>query len=178
MKIRSIISLATLAVILVVINVSIAQKEDTVRNGHTVLLELGTRDPRSLMQGDYMVLRYRLAQDMPLTREELSWGRIVISLDENDVARFERFHEGGELRKGELLLEFKRTGNRWGRNISFGAREFFFEEGTADTYSQARYGELRVNEEGEAVLVGLRDENFEILGQRVLSPDAKGIFVH
>lgn len=55
--------LAVLAGILVLIavNVSIYQREQLLQHGRFVLLELAPVDPRSLMQGDYMALRFEVA---------------------------------------------------------------------------------------------------------------------
>ena len=42
---------------------------------------------------------------------------------------------------------------------------YFFQEGKARIYSEAKYGELKVDESGASVLVGLRDRNFKPLGK-------------
>ena len=39
------------------INVAIWQKQQTLSHGQLILLKLAPVDPRSLMQGDYMILR-------------------------------------------------------------------------------------------------------------------------
>lgn len=145
--------------ILAAVNVMILQKERTLANGRTMLLRLAPRDPRSLMQGDYMVLRYALARAVP--REELPGkGCIVVSLDEHDVAQFVRIYQGGALVSNEHLLFYR---NR--RGLRLGAESFFFQEGDADLYANARYGELKVDDSGASVLVGLRGENFASLGR-------------
>jgi hypothetical protein len=41
--------------------------------------------------------------------------------------------------------------------------QLFFEEGTADRYTAARYGEFRVAADGESILTGLRDRDLEAL---------------
>jgi len=41
---------------------------------------------------------------------------------------------------------------------------FFFQEGHAQDYTKARYGEFRVAGSGECMLTGLRDENLGQLG--------------
>jgi len=52
-----------------------------------------------------------------------------------------------------------RKGRVW-----LGTNAFFFEEGTAERFRTARYGEFRVDRaSGEAVLVGLRDERLAAL---------------
>jgi uncharacterized membrane-anchored protein len=59
-----------------------------------------------------------------------------------------------------LTLRYRiRNGQVW-----LGTNAFFFEEGTADRYSGARYGEFRVDRaSGEAVLVGLRNAQLEAM---------------
>ena len=51
------IILINLILLLVYFNGSILSKEDLLKNGKLILLELAPVDPRSLMQGDYMSLR-------------------------------------------------------------------------------------------------------------------------
>lgn len=178
MNLRSIVAILTLLVVLGSVNASIVEKETIVREGESILLRLAPVDPRSLMQGDYMVLRYDLAVQAPPPPEGQRAGKIVISVDEDHVATFERYYAGGELAANEHLLAFKHHKGNWRNEISFGARSFFFEEGSAEVYSNAEYGELRVDAEGNSVLIGLRGEDFEILGEQVVSPDAPGIFVN
>ena len=50
--------------ILVAVNYAIWQKEQLLTHGKTVILALAPVDPRSLMQGDYMRLRFQAEQDM------------------------------------------------------------------------------------------------------------------
>lgn len=145
-----------LAFVLGVVNFAIVDKERLLRTGTTMLLELAPIDPRSLIAGDYMRLEYAMAR-----RTEVGagygWprnGRMVVTLDERGVARFERRYEGGSLAPGEHLLQYRIRGNR---RMRIGSDAFYFEEGTASRYTDARYGELRVDDDGESVLVGLRD---------------------
>ena len=46
------------------VNFSIAGKERIKRDGEVIYLDLAPVDPRSLMQGDYMTLRFRLATEI------------------------------------------------------------------------------------------------------------------
>ena len=139
-------------------NSMIAQKEATIRNGVTMLFDLAPRDPRSLMQGDYMTLRYRLAQDAHSHLGKR--GKMVLKLDENRVAQFVRQYEGEPLAEGEHLLKFVRRGSQ----IRFGSDAFFFQEGHGQYYEPARYGEMKVAPTGECVLVGLRNQDFSECG--------------
>lgn len=129
----------------------IAHKESTIRHGVTMLLELAPRDPRSLMQGDYMALRYALANEGEIRRGRR--GRLVVQLDDQGVAKFIRVHAQEPMAAGEHLLRF----SRGPRGVRIGTDSFFFQEGHAKFYANARYGELRVSPSGESVLVGLRN---------------------
>ena len=147
----------TTLVILAMANVQIAGKERIVRDGTTVLLALAPVDPRSLMQGDYMVLRYALAGEVAEVTDaaEVTDGEIVIELDERGVAQFVALHGGQPLGPGQHLLQFRVRGE----NVRLASDAFFFEEGQDETFARARFGELRVDPNGSAVLIGLRDEN-------------------
>jgi len=134
--------------VLGVVNASIAGKELTIRDGEVVFLDLGPRDPRSLMQGDYMALRFRLADQLPAGKEgEHRIARIAI-----DDKRIATLAPPGA--PSTLPLRYRtRNGAAW-----IGTNAFFFQEGSDRHFARARYGEFRIDREsGEAVLVGLRD---------------------
>ena len=159
-RIRHIVLIAVACAVLGALNVMIYQKEMTLREGKVVLLELAPVDPRSLMQGDYMVLRYKLAREVRADSLPHD-GRLVLSLDGTGVATYRRLHAPGEpLGPDEQLLRYRRRGN----DLRLGAESFFFQEGHAKHYSGAKYGELRVAASGESVLAGLRDKDLERMG--------------
>lgn len=154
--------LGGLALALLVPTGLILQKERVLATGQTVLLELAPRDPRSLMQGDYMVLDYAISQQQRGAAEHQRDGHLVLRLDEQGVGQFVRFHSPDvPLRPGELKLRYRYRQSR----LRLGAESFFFQEGHASRYEQARYGELRVAGSGSSVLVGLRDEQRAPMGR-------------
>ena len=159
---RAAIIFGGLALALLVPAGLVIQKEYVLANGRTVLLELAPRDPRSLMQGDYMVLDYAISRERS---EDLAQrprdGHLVLRLDEQGVGRFVRFDTPQTpLAPGEFKLRYRVRQER----VRLGAESFFFQEGHADRYERARYGELRVAGSGASVLVGLRDEQRQPLG--------------
>ncbi len=157
---KKILFWGTTLLVIVAVNLLIVKKEDTLANGRTMLLRLAPVDPRSLIQGDYMVLRYAIARVISEAQLEEK-GCIVVSLDENDVAKFVRVHKGESLQTGEHLLFYRNRGG-----LRLGAESFMFQEGDADLYSKARYGELKVDESGASVLIGLRGDDFKPLGRK------------
>ncbi|WP_242926529.1 GDYXXLXY domain-containing protein [Pontibacter vulgaris] len=175
-NLKPIVVLVNLVLVLAYLNWSVVEKEDILEEGELVLLKLAPVDPRSLMQGDYMRLSYAISQpwqqqnqdsliNQPGQQQQTldsleSRGYAVIKLDAQQVAQLVRYQPEKEpLHKGELLLKY--TKGDWALNL--GAESYFFEEGQAKTFEQAEYGGLRVDKEGNSVLVGLYDKNRQLL---------------
>jgi len=150
--------------ILIGVTAAISGKEQLLVSGRVVFLELAPIDPRSLMQGDYMALRFKAANDAFGTRVDRksmpSDGRIVLSVDERDVAQFKRLDGGSPLAANEIAMQYRIREEK----MKFATNAFFFQEGHAQDYAKARYGEFRVAGSGECILTGLRDENLTQLG--------------
>ena len=158
---RSLIALVACAASLGLVNYSILAKERLLARGTVVVLELAPVDPRSLMQGDYMALRFRMANDAgaAVRGSAATGGRIVATVDERGVATYRRLHDATPVASNEVLLRYRvRNGE-----IKFATNAFFFQEGTGRRYEGARYGELRVAPDGELLLTGLRDKDLRPL---------------
>ncbi len=156
-KYKSWLILLNLLFLLGFVNFSIIKKEQTLSSGRLVLLELAPVEPRSLMQGDYMDLRYKIAAEA-VSNGLIKQGYCVVKLESTGVATFIRTQTNTQVNAGEFLIKYK-TPDGWMINI--GAESFFFEEGQADKYSVAKYGGLRVDDAGNSVLVGMYDENLK-----------------
>ncbi len=158
---RKAVLLATALLTLVLINYLIWDKESILRNGDLVLLPLAPVDPRSLMQGDYMVLSYRMPNTLPSADKAAAKGHLVIDVDEHRVATIKDFYVAGQsIEKSQRLIRYRmREQERFSRrnNISIGADSFFFQEGHRQSFERACFGELRLAASGKSVLVGLRD---------------------
>jgi uncharacterized membrane-anchored protein len=128
------------------VNWSIFAKERIRTNGEPILLALAPIDPRSLMQGDYLALRFAIANQ--ITATDSGSIALLVGADRVAVANPDQHAPG-------LRLRYRiRNGQVW-----IGTNAYFFEEGTAEKYAGARYGEFRVDRDtGEAVLVGLKVE--------------------
>jgi uncharacterized membrane-anchored protein len=142
-------TLLAIGVVLVLgaVNGSIVAKERIKTQGERIFLALAPVDPRSLMQGDYMALRFELANGISTEAE----GKAPLSIDERRIATLNRSPGAGDLR-----IRYRvRNGQVW-----LGTNAYFFEEGSAARYQRARYGEFRIDRDsGEAVLVGLADDH-------------------
>jgi len=126
-------------------------------DGETVLLELRPVDPRALMMGDFMALRYAEERPMSLPNAVPPSGQFILTLDENKVGNFSRVSDGAALSDSEVRINYIKQR----RGVTFGAPRYYFQNGTAKTYEQADYGIFKIAPSGRAILVGLADENFE-----------------
>jgi len=160
-RVRPWLVFAGLAVVLGVANYTILQKEHIRTDGREILLELAPVDPRSLIQGDYMMLRY--APSTFPSRQQLSIekGTMVLALDADKVGTYARIEDGSPLAEDEVRLKFRTISERG--EFGIGAESYFFQEGHAAFYETARYGVVRVDVAGNSVLVGLADENHQLI---------------
>lgn len=164
---NKIVPILSLVAILALVNWSIFTKENQLANGKVVYLELAPVDPRSLMQGDYMALRFGMGNvirnALPKAENNSSWrhevdasdGYVIVRVDETDVASYVELYVDQTLADNELLLRYRvRNGE-----IKFATNAFFFQEGHAKYYESARYGQFRVNDKGELLLVAMYNKD-------------------
>jgi len=155
------IILSAVAVIAAV-NVGIWQKEALIAQGRPVFIELGPVDPRSLMQGDYMRIAFRLPPDLIRTlalRRDTIRPRVVGRIDARGVVELQGLDQGLPLASGDIAIELTRRGNGW----TVVTDAWYFKEGEAERWARARYGEFRVDANGRALLVGMRGPALEAL---------------
>ena len=158
---KKIIILLNLLFLIGYINWSILSKEKTLNKGRLVLLELAPVDPRSLMQGDYMSLRYSISQ-LPYQNEVAKRGYCIVRANTRHVAQLQRFQEKlTPLKPGEFAIKYFASGRNGFSNVQLGAESFFFEEGSGKKYEQAQYGGLKIDDAGNSVLFGLYDRNYK-----------------
>ena len=155
-KYKWVIILLNLVLLLAYYNYSVIEKEDIAKSGRLILLELAPVDPRSLMQGDYMALRYKITGN-PDYKTLPPQGYCVVRIAADGAAERVRFQENPTpLDDGEYLIKYKTSG-RW--DVVIGAESFFFQEGHAEKYEEAKYGGIRIDKNGNGLLTGLYDKH-------------------
>ena len=155
-KYKWIFILVNLIILLSLVTNSILKKEKLLSNGQLILLELAPVDPRSLMQGDYMNLRYAISNNND-TDSISKRGFCIVKLDSIGVAKKVRIQDHKTpLHENELLINY--TSKQW-RGINIGAESYFFQEGEGKKYEAAKYGGLKIDANGNSLLIGLYDEN-------------------
>ncbi len=162
----------SVALVLVPVNFSIWQKERLLQHGRPIFVPIQPADPRSLMQGDYMALRFlsvdflRGIDAQSDAQRKKPWGtfmeeppRLVFQRDAHGIAHATARYNGQPLAANELVIALVRKNGQW----VLVSDAFFFKEGEAQRWQNAQYGEFRVDTHGNALLVGLRGDKLQAL---------------
>jgi len=138
---------AATVLVLGAVNLSIVAKENIRTQGQRIYLRLAPVDPRSLMQGDYMALRFDIARHISNEKS----GSVALIVAPNGVATLDPDQDAPGLRMRYRI----RNGQVW-----LGTNAYFFEEGDSERFRGATHGEFRVDpESGDAVLVALTGDD-------------------
>jgi len=177
-RISKFIALAALIIVLLLVNWKIVAKERHLSDGDLVYLELAPVDPRSLVQGDYMALRFQLSRDITKAVRALGIektssrqlkpadGFVEVALDERQIGKFASLKHDVDSVPGSvdsqsgLWLHYRIRNNQ----IKIATNAFFFQEGHAERYESARYGKFRVDAHGDLLLTAMCTEDLECLG--------------
>lgn len=172
-----------LALVLAISAQDVGRKEHLLSTGVPVVLELAPVDPRSLMQGDYMALRFavvnqliaidransdlKLLEAMKITvymKPSTTMGSALVALQNPLDKQVYWVGSDGlalstskptELDLADLAsVRWQRTKGQWTPN---GVDAWFFPEGQARHFEKARYGEFKTNAKGDVLLHGLLD---------------------
>ena len=157
------------------VNYKVQQFEDVLATGKPVVLKIAPVDPRSLMQGDYMVLNYAILSEFQQSQfssesnettgiDELSpsgkKAYILVHLDKNHVATLCEA-------QSEIPTDFKHcTPNVYlpirykGWLPELPSQDYFFAEGKGEYYAQSEYAEYRFKD-GILLLARLLDKDFK-----------------
>ena len=83
----------------------------------------------------------------------------MVKVGSDRVAEFVRFQDGKDVNDGELIIRYKRHQGR----LTIGADNYFFQEGSAKKFENAKYGLLKVDSDGNSILVGLCDGEGQLI---------------
>jgi uncharacterized membrane protein/uncharacterized membrane-anchored protein len=167
-------------------NTEIYLNEQILAQGQRVVLALAPVDPRSLMQGDYMDLRYDVAGQVPQVLDKTPpevaqairaqrGGYLLLEPDRRGVHRLAAvLADPGSLKNRDTapqddvdgipaavtaILAFRLRHD----DAQVGTNAWFFPEGQAQRYAGARFGEFRVDKHGDGRLLRLLDEQLRPL---------------
>jgi uncharacterized membrane-anchored protein len=132
--------------------------EHTLAQGKSVLIALAPVDPRSLMQGDYMALRFAIDGEL---NDDARYAYLAI--DPEGRATLQK--TGNALPPPEGLLAMRLRKHQGG--LTIGPNAFFFQEGKGGQFDAAKWGEFHVAPDGKSLLTHLRNEKLERLGENL-----------
>lgn len=165
---KAIFNLVAAGLIIVVFIYGITQKQAVIAEGEIVYLKLAPVDPLSIMQGNYMRLRYAVSAEVlkMKNRPADKTGYLRLKLDDKKVASILNFDAVGELAADEILFKYQSPSYR----IILQPDSFLFQQDLEKLYRSAKYGIFRVTD-SEHLLVGLADEDLKEI--KPPSPNAK-----
>ncbi|QIC61907.1 GDYXXLXY protein [Acinetobacter schindleri] len=158
--------------------------EHHLANSQAIFVELAPVDPRSILQGDYMALNYELHFEGDAEADRGEEG----SLPDKKIAALEKRiqdqthllsyvqlddqHRVIQTSLDKSLLKIapetsmslilKNPSNRLA-NLYPAANSFLFAEGLEPCYRNAKYAEIKVKDNGQALLANLVDQNLRAL---------------
>ncbi|UOH75719.1 GDYXXLXY domain-containing protein [Acinetobacter schindleri] len=162
----------------------ILKHEHHLANSQSIFVELAPVDPRSILQGDYMTLNYELHFEGDAEADRGEEG----SLPDKKIAALEKRiqdqthllsyvqlddqHRVIQTSLDKSLLKIapetsmplilKNPSNRLA-NLYPAANSFMFAEGLEPCYRNAKYAEIKVKYNGQALLANLVDQNLRAL---------------
>jgi uncharacterized membrane-anchored protein len=144
------------ALCLMIFGFEIYKKEQIIKNGRLVYFELAPRDPRSIMQGDYMALRYEIAQ---LHNKQLEYPKITINITVDNKGVMQHATDK-DAKTSTYHVTLHPNGPS---SYTMRPDTFLFQEGHAALYERARYGMFKIDKDSNKLLVGLADKNLKEL---------------
>lgn len=158
---------------LIVFLAMIIKNEVHLQHSESIYVRLKPVDPRSLIQGDYMVLSYQLY--FSDVGQQLNKDDVVIFKNKSKVLAYVELDAQGKvirtsfdskrLENDPVMLHRLMLNNPSNQVDSLypASNSFLFAEGLAECYQAAQYAEFKVNQQGKAILASLRGEDLEDL---------------
>ncbi len=143
--------LLTFAVIFIFINVQIFQKEAIKNNGEVIYFKLAPVDPRAFMLGDYMALNF---EHNLHNYSDHNMQVFIVTLNDQKIAIDAQPYQNGVIQENQRLFEIQ---------DQLRPDRFYFQEGHAKSYEQAKYGLFRYVSSSQFLLNNLTNESLNII---------------
>ena len=136
------------------------------QTAQTVYLKIEPLDPRALLSGDYMQLRYDFERPYLAKQGQ----PLLLQVGENKVLYLPSAEAEDEAQTTQAPATQADTPQR-PQNVRIKTlrsryrvpHQFYFQEGTGKKYENAVYAKVAVLANGSILLTGLTDENFNLL---------------
>jgi uncharacterized membrane-anchored protein len=178
-KITNWVLILTALLAIAYVNLNAWQSQQIKLRGEILFLELAPVDPLSLVQGQYMRLRFGIEKRYDTTQEDYQIiqnnrgnGLAIINLDSRRIGTLTGLLAPNQWKQQPhgidtmlLQVHVQHTEPEGSYVIRIQQNSFLFQENTEARYAQAKYGMFRVHKDGRYILVDLADEDL-----RPLSP--------
>ena len=167
------ILIACLSILLFVVMITLNQLQ--LKRSHSMFVELAPVDPRSLLQGDYMQLNYELnwiedqqqleASALTLADRINNQSTLVAYVQLDAAQRLQHSSlDVKNLDRQAVIQKLKiKNPDNTPRNLYPSTSSYLFAEGLGKCYEAAEFAEFKVDAEGNAMLIGLRDADLKDL---------------
>ncbi|UYI78420.1 MAG: GDYXXLXY domain-containing protein [Fusobacterium varium] len=153
---KKIFVVLNLLLLMIVFGYSVIKEEKNLKKA-TFYIKTVPVDPRSLIQGDYMVLNYDIAASARMEIGNIRKGYIRIKINDLKIAEFIRIDEEYlPPSNNEISIQFQKNGS----NIDIGVNSYLFQEGTGNKFQKAQYAEVIELKNGKLRLKNLLDKDF------------------
>ena len=153
---KKIFVVLNLLLLMIVFGYSVIKEEKNLKKA-TFYIKTVPVDPRSLIQGDYMVLNYDIAESARMEIGNIRKGYIRIKINDLKIAEFIRIDEEYlPPSNNEISIQFQKNGS----NIDIGVNSYLFQEGTGNKFQKAQYTEVIELKNGKLRLKNLLDKDF------------------
>ena len=136
---------------------TVINNESNLKSAQEIIVKLAPRDPRSLLQGDYVILPYDItrAPQKAIKGKHMKKFRVVLT-PENNIYKFKEVITSTQnyaLKQGDVLMNGK-VQKRY--RVVFGIENYFVEEGTGrDVERSAKYARVKIISKGDAFITEL-----------------------
>lgn len=188
---RKKIIILLLILILAILNYGIYEKQIIKDNGKILMLEVENFNFYSSIYSDYISLSYKIEKEInnikPGNFAE-NYGYIVVSGNEENLAKFMRFYNNESLVEDEKLIKFYLENEfdlddidsisslkkaKVKKIIQITPNNFFLPKKHLEYYKNVKYAIFKFSNTGKYILFGLADEN-----KKLISPPATKFIIN
>ncbi|BBA52411.1 GDYXXLXY domain-containing protein [uncultured Fusobacterium sp.] len=154
---KKLLVVLNLILLIVAFGHSVIREENNLKK-NTFYIKTSPIDPRSLIQGDYMILNYNITDSARKEAENIRKGYIRIRINDLKIAEFIRIDKEYLLpSNNEISIYFQKIDF----NIDIGVNSYLFQEGTGNKFQKAEYAEVIELKNGKLRLKCLLDKDFK-----------------
>lgn len=139
------------AVVFIFMNMQIFQKESIKNDGEVIYFKLAPVDPRAFMLGDYMALNFE--HNLRNYSDE-NMQTFIVTLNDQKVVIDAEPYQGTTVKDNQRLFKIQ---------DQLRPDRFYFQEGHAQSYEEAKYGLFRYVSPSQFLLDDMTDETLAII---------------